>query len=640
MISQIKKNHLFAALIALGLGFSSSGHAQNATFPGEGEAVEGTIQLFEKVSTFEALRETDEPEWRASLKNTRVAPEPGVPSPKAEFKAHKEKINAERRAADAIVNASTPAQSNKTQTQGLRQEANWFGPSTDGTPNDNDLAISAGGKVVAVVNTNVAMWRASGGSPVFNKSLAVWVGLPGNAFVFDPRVEYDPELDRFIIVFLEGSDVNQSFIHVCFSATTDPFGAWNHYKLSGTVNNNWTDYPNLGINKSECFITTNMSPQGSNFVNHGVIWQINKFDGYSGNATITTKNYFLSNEVGWQPVLGGNSLYGPQAYFIRSQTSPFGNTKVYYLREITDKIANGGTISSTQTFQSNITYTTPPDADQMGSNVDLNTNGANIQSAYLENGKIQFAHTTKFNSKPQLLYGTVQMSGLGLSFAQFSAQMVAIDSFHCGFPALAYAGVDAFGNNKSIMAFEFAGPNYYPGTAAIYIDENGNTSAPLILKKGFQPIDLTSTGNPPPQRWGDYSGIDDRRDNLGEAWYGGCIGIGGNNNATWISQILTDSTQIVAKDPEITKVEGNMTVFPNPTVEFVNVFFDVPENKNYVVSLMDMSGKTVTSFPEKRLSRGTGRFTFNVAHLQSGVYFLNVTSNGEKVYSEKVVVNH
>ena len=130
----------------------------------------------------------------------------------------------------------------------------------NGVPNDNDLAISHGGKIVSVVNSNIFFFEESG-TPLGDLSLSAWAAPLGlTAVKYDPRVLYDPVHDRFILVCLNGFVDSTSAIIVGFSATNDPTGNWHLYALPGDPNGDslWTDYPIVALNEHELFITGNL----------------------------------------------------------------------------------------------------------------------------------------------------------------------------------------------------------------------------------------------------------------------------------------------------------------------------------------------------------------------------------------------
>jgi hypothetical protein len=67
---------------------------------------------------------------------------------------------------------------------------------------------------------------------------------------------------------------------------------------------------------------------------------------------------------------------------------------------------------------------------------------------------------------------------------------------------------------------------------------------------------------------------------------------------------------------------NSITVFPNPTEGNISVSFSI-EEENYVgISVMDMSGKTVLSFDERKYSAGNQSVSLDISSLSAGNYRL------------------
>ena len=92
-----------------------------------------------------------------------------------------------------------------------------------GIPNDNSIAVSNEGKVISALNTWVVLLEEDG-EILSTRSLAAFVrGALGRLDrYYDPKVIYDPQEDKFILVFLEGNASADSRIVVGFSQTSDP----------------------------------------------------------------------------------------------------------------------------------------------------------------------------------------------------------------------------------------------------------------------------------------------------------------------------------------------------------------------------------------------------------------------------------
>ncbi|MBT5976955.1 MAG: hypothetical protein HOG66_04895, partial [Flavobacteriales bacterium] len=89
-------------------------------------------------------------------------------------------------------------------------------PLVGGRPNDNTLAISNDGKLLTSWNSQVwgydteqdtFLFRDNSKHPSFNQFLNFYADTTFSLyFPFDPKLIYDPNRDRFILVFLTGRD--------------------------------------------------------------------------------------------------------------------------------------------------------------------------------------------------------------------------------------------------------------------------------------------------------------------------------------------------------------------------------------------------------------------------------------------------
>ena len=107
---------------------------------------------------------------------------------------------------------------------------------TGGIPNDNTLAVSNGGILLAAINSLVYAYDLDNDTIVFpNGSLSLRAIAGGGSATdnyFDPKLIYDELTDRFILVFLKNSDPATNGYIVAFSSSNSPLDPWNTYFLS------------------------------------------------------------------------------------------------------------------------------------------------------------------------------------------------------------------------------------------------------------------------------------------------------------------------------------------------------------------------------------------------------------------------
>ncbi|MBI3233441.1 MAG: T9SS type A sorting domain-containing protein [Bacteroidetes bacterium] len=96
-----------------------------------------------------------------------------------------------------------------------------------------------------------------------------------------------------------------------------------------------------------------------------------------------------------------------------------------------------------------------------------------------------------------------------------------------------------------------------------------------------------------------------------------------------VSASLTPSvfTQPVATSNEVVEM-SEVKVWPNPFNKDLNIGFDVNEDVTMTITMMDMSGKTVSSQVVKA-QKGYNTLSFNNAELPAGMYLINMIQNNE-----------
>ncbi len=130
-----------------------------------------------------------------------------------------------------------------------------------GIPLDNHLAVSNGGQIVTVVNTQLVVLDNTGFyQGVFNLD-QFWESLGEDDLYFDPRIIYDPVEDRFIMAMMQDFDCSGSNIVFAFSASSDATGEWNLYRFEGCPRSDATfaDFPMISLSLSlslseQCYI--------------------------------------------------------------------------------------------------------------------------------------------------------------------------------------------------------------------------------------------------------------------------------------------------------------------------------------------------------------------------------------------------
>lgn len=527
--------------------------------------------------------------------------------------------------------------SHKKEVKSPEIERNWQGPFTNGTPNDNTIAIGNDGTVVAAVNSNVRMFD-SDGNTLSVRTLSVIGREVGNLNrAFDPHVLYDMEEDRFILIFLNGAGSGNTSLIVGFSQSKDPTGDWNFYRLPGNVhgNNTWSDYPFMAVNQYELFIPVLLwfdGESGWDSEAQELIWQIDKMKGYAGEE-LEYKYYDsvqIAKRLVWntRPVPGSKSHYGPNMYFIGNRAIDETNDS-FFLFEITNTLASGKAELRTKIAQADVAYGIPPSAFQPREDDPLRTNYADVHGAFLHAGQIHFVANSRAPStnSPGIYYGI--MRDLSSENPTVKGQILSSDTLDFNYPNIAYAG--GFGPDRTcIINFLHSSANTFPGSSMVLVDRNGEFSEVIRLKEGEGHINVMSSDI---ERWGDYTGIQRKYNEDGVVWIAGSYGSINNGQSTWITEVRNVDPQLSAPTPEL----NGFSVYPNPAQQKVQVSIENERPQKLTFTLHNMLGKVVKHFGSEHLPAGTTELSFNIAELPKGAYKLQVLNAQGQVQDFTVV---
>ena len=122
-------------------------------------------------------------------------------------------------------------------------------------------------KVFVNTNQNYRVEDKTTGVPLSTVSMDSFWSTSGGSGFFDPRINFDPYNQRWILVADSNSSTANSSIEIAVSQTADPQGTYNVYRfVVGCVNGNvgcstsgeWADFPMLGFNKNWIAVSMNM----------------------------------------------------------------------------------------------------------------------------------------------------------------------------------------------------------------------------------------------------------------------------------------------------------------------------------------------------------------------------------------------
>jgi hypothetical protein len=522
-----------------------------------------------------------------------------------------------------------------TPTIGMSFQANGF---NNGTPTDNEVAIGNNGQLISVQNSSVFRYNTNTSQNLGLQSLSVFFsGLGVTASKYDPKVLYDPQANRFIVVCLAGYLSNNTHILVGFSNSDSINGTWNLYDLPGNPFNDtlWTDYPMIAVNNNELFITANLlhdnQPWQTGFV-ETVVWQLNKWDGYSGDS-IRTELHSGINTNGRAvrnlcPVeAGGVPTNAADMYFVSDRNLDASNDTIF-LVHISDT-ANSPTQSVTVTMlESNISYWAPIPADQPGTGGMLQTNDARILGAFMVNNMIQFVSATldTATGNTGIYHGVIQNPATAPAVTAYIYADTALDY---GYPNIAWCGYNGTDNTAMIQVLH-ASATVFPGFSVLVADGAGDISSRLQVKAGVGAVSLISGD----ERWGDYTGIQRKYDQGGTCWVNGYYGNANGTHATWVAEIGRSADVGIAEQDSA----AAHSVYPNPFESNINITFAIGEPKHLRFAVYDMQGRLCELLMEDNFRAGKHILSFNTAGLAPGTYMVRgECEDGSVLFTEKII---
>lgn len=512
---------------------------------------------------------------------------------------------------------------------GVAFEANW---SSQQTPPDNSMAISNGGWIVTCNNDGI-LYYSSAGTYSFGAFWSDFFSGQGlNANIYDPKVLYDSQADRFFMVVLHGSTAADSKLLLCFSQTNDPNDGWWIYQLPGNVmqNNTWFDYPSIGVSNNEVYVSGNLFTSGNNQFNQAILFQVQKAQGYAGNNLNWQYWFGLDSDIGGFTVTpaswGQSGNYGPGILLVSSAA---GGDNRYVLWDLTDDMTGNPALN---TYTVTVPAYSPAADAQMPGNADLLDNGdCRLLGAFYLNNTVHCVHHKDVGSGWNgIAYTRININNLSATQQTFGTPGVADISYP------QFASYATTTSDPSVMIAHLrSSTSVYPEVRVVNCDAGMNWSSGVQVKAGETYVDFIQGED----RWGDYTGMA-RKHNATEpeVWLAGCYGAnisGVLNNTwkTWVAQIGGSSTAVAE-----TSTAPAAQVFPSPAVDLFTVVFQVRDREEHVIEVLDALGAVVKQLHRAVLNPGEYRASFNRGQLAPGQYLISIRTPNTRIAHEKLVV--
>lgn len=503
-------------------------------------------------------------------------------------------------------------------------------PAESFTPMDNELAVSKDGIVVSVVNANVTVHDSTGVRLLY-RTFRTLAGNPAlSGLFFDPRVRYDAENDRFVMMILHGNNFLDSRIIVYVSITNNPLLGWHVYEIPAFAigNQGWVDFPQLGLSKSDIFITGNVFTDNGQYRNSFII-QAQKQAAYQGDQLNYRIFRNITDERGrniFNPVPAyeaGLPATAEGMHFVSTFSS--GGNEFQWSR--IDGSFDGGSSFSSRLINTN-NYSLSGDAIQRNHNELLDAGDTRVSSAFRKNGIIHFVH----HSSDGIGFNTIRYHRLDMaSGVDQSFDINGNSTLDYAFASLMPAG-QYEADKKVLINFLSSGSSQYPGFNAVLIDDGGKLYSPRLIREANTFINVLAGTD----RWGDYSGS-------------ALMPVNNGNPRVFMSAAIPESqtrwSNIIAvfsvQDTQVynTLNDNQIKLYPNPVIDWFDMEINLKESQSIKIELFDAQGKRIFLLFEGVLAKGNNRLKFNKENLSSGIYFVRVLGNGKRaIKTEKIWV--
>ena len=393
-------------------------------------------------------------------------------------------------------------------------------PHTEGDLIPPDTMGAAGpNHLVSLLNSDFGVFDKSGTQlqkislETFWGSLGTAPGEPAN-FPFDTKILYDPHSGRFVAVTLGGKSAPGSWVMIAVSSTPDPTGTWSKWAIdadkdNGVQTGNSADFPGLGVDAFNVYVTANMF-SGAGVAQYSKAWVVPKAQLLTG-----------SNPITWFEFINP-----PGSDFTMQPAHTFGTAAAeYFLYEGTPNhlaVAWMDNTSGTPVWHSPLqvlvtpytSATVLPGAPQSGNDNTIDTSDTRLLNVVYRNGALWAVHTVSgpAAARTEVAWYRIDPSaGTALSQGRISD------------PTRWYYYPSIGVNQDDVAAIGFSGssPTEYAGGYYTVLRPPYGAADPVsLLKAGEAPYYKTGQtmgipGGGTENRWGDFSAtVVDPSDNV------------------------------------------------------------------------------------------------------------------------------
>ncbi|HEY3385207.1 MAG TPA: hypothetical protein VGK46_01780 [Saprospiraceae bacterium] len=504
-------------------------------------------------------------------------------------------------------------------------------------PPDNSVAVSDAGYVVSVINSSVLVMDAIGNVLMEENFEDLFSVLELNGGYFDPKVLYDPEEDKFIIVVLNGNTPATSRVVLGFSTESNPANGWWLYAYHGDPGgfNLWFDFPSVGISTDDIYISGNQFTENKVF-SQTLIYQLGKSEGFRGESISGVIYYDVKDAYGYSDFTivpmsyGFDGSVGPGIFMLSTNGNGGSEAMLYYVD------ANAQSNPSIYAYTVSIpNYYVPFNGLMLGTTDELKTNDCNTLTGFYADGTVHFA----FNTRGDDFHTKIYYCRLNTEDLTNTTLLYGLQPYEYAFPSISPFATEE--TDKSVLiGFLRTSSTIYPEFRIMAVDHDMNFGNSYLVKGGESYVDVDASAS---ERWGDYIGISRRESVTGpEVWVSGSYGKDQENGeenllCTWIAQVTSTETVSVAASDTLLK---EFNLFPNPVSGGrINVEFEITNASVLDFLVVDEQGRMIRNLLHRNVKAGLNQFSFSPEPLSPGAYYLVIHDQTSSLLkSQKFIV--
>ncbi|TSA00450.1 MAG: fibronectin type III domain-containing protein [Deltaproteobacteria bacterium] len=397
--------------------------------------------------------------------------------------------------------ASTPAPSAPALISGFAGLGNLHHSEGDVVPPDTMGAVGPD-HLVSLLNSEFGVFDRAGtllrkvSLESFWGSLVTPPGEPAD-FPFDTKILYDQHSSRFVAVTLDCTVAPNSWVMLGVSATDNALGDWYKWAIDADRDNdqqlslNWADFPGLGLDGDNLYISTNMFSNANQF-RYSKVWVLSKAQLLSGASSITWTEF---------PAPAGSSFNMQPAHTFGAATAEyflFEGSSTHLLMARIDNTAGTPVWHAPTAVPAAYPFLDDlPQAPQAGSDRTIHTSDPRLLNVVYRNGSLWTVHAVQ---SPATVKTEIAWYRINPAAGTVLAEGRVSD------PVRWYYYPSIGVNQDDVAAIGFSGSSsreYVGGYYTIVRPTTGVAEAVSLLKAGEAPYYKTLGGTR--NRWGDYS---------------------------------------------------------------------------------------------------------------------------------------